>query len=133
MNEPVSLKPETIVVTREVWLARRWYSSARSDFNFDFQVSFGPAQPERGEYNYRYAEHPSEEEPGLSVFALDEAGAIHHTHSAYARGLESIPVGYRLLELVPKGRDEDAHFPMSWIRRHDSYHLAADAGHQHKH
>jgi predicted dithiol-disulfide oxidoreductase (DUF899 family) len=32
---------------------------------------------------------------------------------------------YDLLDLVPKGRDEDSEAPMSWIRHHDSYNQSA--------
>jgi predicted dithiol-disulfide oxidoreductase (DUF899 family) len=33
---------------------------------------------------------------------------------------------YDLLDLVPKGRDEDPEAPMSWIRHHDRYDQTAD-------
>lgn len=55
------------------------------------------------------------------MFALDD-GAVHHTYSTYARGLEAVNGAYRLLDLVPKGRDErDLPWTMSWLRRHDRY------------
>jgi predicted dithiol-disulfide oxidoreductase (DUF899 family) len=52
------------------------------------------------------------------VFYKDEAGGVFHTYSSYARGAEPL-LG---LDLVPKGRDEDAlPFPMAWVRHHDRY------------
>jgi predicted dithiol-disulfide oxidoreductase (DUF899 family) len=102
----------------------RWVSSYRSDFNFDFGVSFTGEQMAGGKVNYNYnmQEFGSQEAPGLSVFYKDPAGDVFHTYSTYARGLEPLLGGYFLLDLVPKGRDEDQlAFPMSWVRHHDSY------------
>jgi predicted dithiol-disulfide oxidoreductase (DUF899 family) len=56
------------------------------------------------------------------VFYRDAAGAIFHTYSAYARGLDILAGTYNLLDLVPKGRDEAAlPWTMAWIRPHDRY------------
>jgi predicted dithiol-disulfide oxidoreductase (DUF899 family) len=42
--------------------------------------------------------------------------------SSYARGLDILVGTYNYLDLVPKGRDEDAlAFTMSWVRHHDRY------------
>ena len=103
------------------WLFR-WVSSAGSDFNYDYGVSFTPEQRAAGaEYNYRQSE-VADELPGLSVFALDEAGQVFHAYSTYSRGLDPINSGYQLLDLTPKGRDEDdLPWTMAWLRRHDSY------------
>jgi predicted dithiol-disulfide oxidoreductase (DUF899 family) len=100
----------------------RWVSSAGSDFNYDYGVSFTPEQQAGGaEYNYRQTD-VGDELPGLSVFAMDGAGRIFHTYSAYSRGLDPINSGYQLLDLTPKGRDEDdLPWTMAWLRRHDSY------------
>jgi predicted dithiol-disulfide oxidoreductase (DUF899 family) len=100
-----------------------WVSSAPSDFNYDFGVSFTPEQRSGGaEYNYRHVEEPSEEQPGLSVFAMDDSSQLFHTYSTYGRGLDPINSGYQLLDLTPKGRDEqDLPWTMAWVRRHDSY------------
>jgi len=55
------------------------------------------------------------------VFATD-GEAIYHTYSCYARGLDPLNSAYQLLDLVPKGRDEDGlDWPMAWLRRHDAY------------
>jgi predicted dithiol-disulfide oxidoreductase (DUF899 family) len=99
-----------------------WYSSSKSSFNFDFQVSFTPEQQATsGTYNFGPAERPDEERPGLSAF-VKEHGAIYHTYSAYARGLDVFNGAYQLLDLAPRGRNEAGlPWPMAWLRRHDAY------------
>lgn len=98
-----------------------WVSSAPSDFNYDFGVSFTADQVEGGaEYNFRET-GVGDEMPGLSAFAL-EAGAVFHTYSTYARGLDPLNGAYQLLDLAPRGRDEAGlDWPMQWLRRHDAY------------
>jgi predicted dithiol-disulfide oxidoreductase (DUF899 family) len=59
------------------------------------------------------------EGPGLSAFALRD-GAVYHTYSAYARGLEILMGFYPLLDRAPLGRNE-GDSPDMWIRRHDEY------------
>jgi predicted dithiol-disulfide oxidoreductase (DUF899 family) len=115
--------PEIEAYRQRMGWSFRWVSSAPSDFNFDFGVSSTPEHPAAGgEYNFRHADTPMEESPGLSVFARDDAGQIFHTYSTYSRGLEPINGAYQLLDLAPKGRDEqDLPWTMAWLRRHDSY------------
>jgi predicted dithiol-disulfide oxidoreductase (DUF899 family) len=102
-----------------------WVSSSGSDFNYDFHVSFRPEDKKNGkvDYNYTTQEFPSDEAPGASVFYRDPAtGEIFHTYSTYGRGLDAFVGTYTLLDLVPKGRDEDRlGFPMEWVRYHDRY------------
>ena len=101
----------------------KWVSSYGSDFNFDFHVSFTPEQKANGKvaYNFDLTEFPSEEAPGLSAFIKD-GGAVFHTYSSYARGLDILVGAYNFLDLAPKGRDEDAlPWSMAWVRRHDEY------------
>ncbi len=98
-----------------------WYSSANSDFNFDYRVSFTPGQLQAGkvEYNYRPTQWSGTEAPGISVF-LKEGEQIYHTYSTYERGLDMLNVAYHYMDLVPKGRDEgDA--GASWVRRRGEY------------
>jgi predicted dithiol-disulfide oxidoreductase (DUF899 family) len=99
-----------------------WVSSVDNDFNFDYGVSFTPEQQEsRAEYNYRVVDAPFEEMPGLSAFALVD-GVVFHTYSCYARGLDAFNGAYQLLDLAPRGRDEDGlPWTMAWLRRHDAY------------
>ena len=102
----------------------RWVSSAGTDFNRDYQVSFTQEELDGGEvtYNYGPTGFPATEAPGISVFAKDETGAVFHTYSSYARGLDLLIGTYNYVDLTPKGRNEDTlPWPMAWIRYHDSY------------
>ena len=102
----------------------KWVSSGNSDFNFDYHVSFRPEDVKRGvtEYNYQGYDKPMTDLPGFSVFYKDADGAIYHTYSTYARGLDPINSAYQLLDLAPKGRDEDQlPQPMAWVKLHDLY------------
>src|SRR5262245_8767943 len=102
----------------------KWVSSYENDFNHDFHVSFTPDEMARGEvhYNYTTTEFPSEEAPGLSAFYQDPSGAVFHTYSTYARGLDMLVGAYTYLDLAPKGRDEaDLPWTMAWVRHHDRY------------
>jgi predicted dithiol-disulfide oxidoreductase (DUF899 family) len=120
-----------------------WASSLESDFNFDFNTSFTEDQQRSGtiDYNYRptdttwlrdagetgpAAEHAAmtgtdtaiytRERPGMSAFALED-GAVHHTYSAYARGLDVLWGMYQWLDRAPNGRNETG----PWWRRRDEY------------
>ena len=102
----------------------KWVSSHGTSFNADFGVYFTPEEMARGkvDYNYTLQEFPSAEAPGLSVFYKDAAGDIYHTYSTYGRGLDILVGAYMVLDLVPKGRDEDQlAFSMAWVRHHDRY------------
>ncbi len=101
-----------------------WVSSAGSDFNRDFHVSFTQAEVDAGNawYNYRADGFPSTEAPGVSVFLKLDDGRIAHTYSTYGRGLDMLNGAYHLLDLTPRGRDEgDLPYTMAWLRRRDQY------------
>ncbi len=99
----------------------RWLSSADSDFNFDFGVSFTPEQVKSGKAVYNYTHTPGmTDREGLSVF-YKNGRSVYHTYSAFERGIEPINGTYDFLDLVPKGRDEDPDNPHSWVRFHDRY------------
>jgi predicted dithiol-disulfide oxidoreductase (DUF899 family) len=101
-----------------------WASSHGSDFNYDYQASHRSQDISNNtaHYNYGQLEYPVEETHGLSVFYKDAAGEIFHTYSSYARGCDMLANTYNYLDLVPKGRDEDAlEFTMAWVRHHDRY------------
>jgi predicted dithiol-disulfide oxidoreductase (DUF899 family) len=100
----------------------KWLSSQGTDFNFDYHVSFSPAELEKKSafYNFTMQDPGPSEREGLSVFYKDAAGAVFHTYSTYARGIDMINVDYQILDLVPKGRDEGDRGPY-WVRRHDEY------------
>ena len=120
-----------------------WASSQGSDFNLDFQAAVTEEQQQSGfvHYNFRTndirpvleagKEGPlaeiaastgtdwatySRESPGMSAFALDD-GAVYHTYSAYARGVDGLWSMYQWLDRAPKGRNEAG----IWFRRHDEY------------
>jgi predicted dithiol-disulfide oxidoreductase (DUF899 family) len=99
-----------------------WASSHRSDFSFDYGVSFTEAQLE-GKVNYNYATIDGKdaftELPGFSVFAKNDAGEVFHTYSSYARGTEGAIDIFFYLDMTPKGRNENE--IMDWVKRHDEY------------
>src|SRR5436190_1779811 len=77
-----------------------WVSSLGNSFNQDFAVSFPTdAARDRDNYNFGTIHFGGEEAPGLSVFATED-GAIYHTYSTYARGLDMLNCAYQLLDLV---------------------------------
>ena len=121
-----------------------WASSADSDFNLDFNVWNTEEQQRKGdvEYNYRREAASREgpdsasegavkfaamsgtdvatytrERPGMTAFALED-GAVYHTYSAYARGVDALWGMYQWLDRAPKGRNEAGTL---WFRRHDEY------------
>src|SRR6202023_3351042 len=77
-----------------------WYSSAGNDFNYDYAVSFTPAQIKSGAkvYNFGTSGFGGEEAPGISVFYRNEAGEIFHTYSCFARGLDMMTAAYHYLD-----------------------------------
>ena len=102
----------------------KWVSSSGNDFNHDYHVSFTAEEINRGEvfYNFQSGKFSSSELPGISVFCKNANGAVFHTYSCYARGLDMLNGAYQYMDLVPKGRDEHAlSYPMAWVRRHDEY------------
>lgn len=101
-----------------------WVSSQGNDFNRDFGVSFTHEELAQGEvyYNYALQKFPVEEAPGISVFCRNAAGEVFRTYSCYGRGVEVMMGTYNLLDLMPRGRDEEAlPHPMAWVRHHDRY------------
>jgi predicted dithiol-disulfide oxidoreductase (DUF899 family) len=104
----------------------KWVSSGRNDFNYDYQASFTPQEVESGAafFNYSKSDVGVTDREGVSVFYKDEGGAVFHTYSSYARGIDILNTAYHYLDLVPKGRDEDTlEFTQSWVRFHDKYEL----------
>ena len=101
----------------------KWVSSGENDFNYDYNVSFRPEDLKKKSIQYNYAEsaeqHPERE--GISVFYKDNKGAIFHTYSTYARGIDMVNGTYQFLDLVPKGRDEGTGFAQDWVKHHDRY------------
>jgi predicted dithiol-disulfide oxidoreductase (DUF899 family) len=71
-----------------------WYSSYRSDFNRDFEVTVDRAG----------AEQPVEL-PAVSCF-LRDGGDVYHTYSTSGRGTEYLAGAYTFLDLTALGRQE---------------------------
>jgi predicted dithiol-disulfide oxidoreductase (DUF899 family) len=121
-----------------------WASSHGSDFNFDFNISITEEQQRKGgvDYNYRRGGHPIaatssfpepvtrfaamcgtdaptyvRDRPGMSAFVRDD-GAVYHTYSTYARGLDGLWGAYQWLDRAPRGRNETGGL---WWRHHDAY------------
>jgi predicted dithiol-disulfide oxidoreductase (DUF899 family) len=120
-----------------------WASSAGGEFNFDFNIAFTEQEQRAGtiEYNYERGGHAMDESakwpepvvqfaatcgtdaptytrdrPGMSTFVMKD-GAIYHTYSAYARGLDGLWGSYQWLDRAPLGRNETG----VWWKRHDEY------------
>jgi predicted dithiol-disulfide oxidoreductase (DUF899 family) len=128
-----------------------WASSYGSDFNADFDVLLTEEQERAGVFEYNFRESPvwsppedvrgpfdawaattgtdwatyTRERPGMSAFALED-GAVYHTYSVYARGLDGLWGMYQWLDRAPQGRNEarGPDDPLNFFRRHDEY----DAG-----
>jgi len=115
--------PEIQRFRRRMGWQFKWVSSHANDFNFDYGVSFTAEDKARNEVTYNFSKQPFEwdELPGISVFFKDDAGAVFHTYSAYRRGVEAMMGTYELLDLTPKGRDEQEVGGMGWVRHHDRY------------
>jgi predicted dithiol-disulfide oxidoreductase (DUF899 family) len=99
-----------------------WVSSGKSDFNFNFGVSFTHEQLADGRavYNYGTLIEKSEDMFGASIFVKDESGTIFHSYSTYHRGCELLIGAFNWLDLAPKGRNE-GEGTMSWVKLHDQY------------
>ena len=117
-------------------LCLEWVSALESDFNFDFGVSYTDQQVREGMGAVLEGDPPPilshlataagtdvpgylSEGPGMSAFVLAD-GAVYHTYSTYARGLEFLMGYYPILDRAPMGRNEDDSSEF-WIRRHDEY------------
>ena len=109
---------------RRMGWAFPWYSSQDSDFSYDFGVSFRPEDLARGPVSYNYAMRAMKgtDMPGITAFIRGEDGAIYHTYSCFARGLDMMNVAYQYLDLTALGRHEEGlPYPMDWVRLHDEY------------
>jgi predicted dithiol-disulfide oxidoreductase (DUF899 family) len=97
-----------------------WYSSAGSDFNYDFEVTVDKA---RGQLRYNFADvsdqleedEETDEVPGFSAF-LRDGEDIFHTYSVYARGAEPTIQAYAFLDMTAFGRSEDWEQPQGRAR-----------------
>src|SRR5258708_23978156 len=119
---------EIEVVRKRMGWTVPWVSSYGSDFNYDFNVSFRAEDVTAGRALYNFAPAPDwaadlEDLSGESVFFKDEDGAIYLTYSTFSRGGEDFLTAYRILDVMPKGRNETGptHSLGDWVRPHDQY------------
>ena len=101
-----------------------WVSSGDGDFNYDFSVSFRDEDLAAGTATYNYAakQGTMKDLPGITAFVKDDGGAVYHTYSCFARGLDMMNPAYNYLDLTALGRQEEGFpFPMSWVRLRDEY------------
>jgi predicted dithiol-disulfide oxidoreductase (DUF899 family) len=94
-----------------------WYSSAGSDFNYDYHVTLDesvtpveynyrtPAEHERAGTGYYMKGKQPFDLPGLSCF-LRKGDSVYHTYSTYGRGGETVGGAYYFLDLTALGRQE---------------------------
>lgn len=119
---------EIEVVRRRMGWRVPWVSSYRTDFNYDFDVSFTPEQIASGRAFYNFAPAPEwaaglEDLSGNSVFFKDGDGQIYLTYATFGRGGEEFLTAYRILDVMPKGRNENGpyHSLADWVRPRDQY------------
>jgi predicted dithiol-disulfide oxidoreductase (DUF899 family) len=117
--------PELSALKERMGWRTPFYSSFGSEFNYDYGVSFKPADVAAGRafYNYRESDVGLEDIAGNSAFIRDDSGTIFHTYSSYSRGGEDFLAIYRILETMPKGRNEHGPFKsmVDWARPHNMY------------
>jgi predicted dithiol-disulfide oxidoreductase (DUF899 family) len=121
--------PEIEAYRKRMGWRFKWVSSHGSDFNQDFGVTFDKGEVDAKTLAYNFGTEPAHqtELPGLSAF-INDGGAVFHTYSTYARGLDIIVGTYNMLDLAPKGRDEEAlPWSMAWVKRHDEYDVTPQA------
>ena len=92
-----------------------WYSSAGSDFNYDFHATVdervAPGQiwyrseAEMAGTDMPWTESLRGDWPGISAF-LQVDGELYHTYSNFGRGIEEFHNGYPYLDLTALGRQE---------------------------
>lgn len=119
---------EIEVVRKRVGWKVPWVSSYRLDFNYDFDVSFRPDEVAAGRAIYNFQPAPAwaagiEDLSGDSVFVKDEAGRIYLTYATFGRGGEEFLGAYRILDVVPNGRDENGPYRSlaDWVRPRNTY------------
>lgn len=93
-----------------------WYSSAGSDFNYDFHASadervapvriFHRDEAELAEAGMPWSPEMRGDWPGISAF-LRVGDEVFHTYSTFGRGIEEFHNGYPWLDLTALGRQEE--------------------------
>ncbi len=93
-----------------------WYSSAHSDFNYDFHATvderaapvqvYHLSEAELAEAGMPWSASQRGDYPGISAF-LRVGDEVFHTYSTFGRGIELFHNGYEYLDLTALGRQEE--------------------------
>ena len=100
-----------------------WVSSYKSDFNYDFHVSFSPEEVKAGKTIYNFTEKKIGPETftlsGHSVFYKNAQAEIFRTYGTFGRGSEQFMGIYGFFDVLPKGREEYVHGLVDWAKNYD--------------
>jgi predicted dithiol-disulfide oxidoreductase (DUF899 family) len=104
-----------------------WVSAYKSDFNYDFHVSFRPDEVKAGKTIYNFREKKIGPETytlsGHSVFYKNAKDEIFRTYGTFGRGSEQFMGIYGFFDVLPMGREEcgPTHALPDWAKVHDRY------------
>jgi predicted dithiol-disulfide oxidoreductase (DUF899 family) len=97
-----------------------WVSSYKSEFNYDFHVSFRPEEVAAGKTIYNFREERIGPETftlsGHSVFYKNAQDEIFRTYGTFGRGSEQFMGVYGYFDVLPKGREEYVHGLVDWAK-----------------
>src|ERR1700733_3135325 len=100
-----------------------WVSSYKSDFNYDFHVSFRPEEVKAGKTVYNFREKKIGPETytlsGHSVFYKTSSGEVFRTYGTFDRGGEQFMGVYGYFDVLPKGREEYHRGLTDWAQVQD--------------
>jgi predicted dithiol-disulfide oxidoreductase (DUF899 family) len=114
----VSRGPQSLIGAFRARMGWRfpWYSSAGSDFNYDFHATVDErvapvllnyrTEAELAEIGFEWGPARRGDYPGLSAF-LRDGDRVFHTYSTFARGLEQPGGTHAYLDLTALGRQEE--------------------------
>ena len=102
-----------------------WVSSNKSDFNYDFHVSFKPEEVQAGKTIYNFREKKIGPQTytlsGHSIFYKNAQGEIFRTYGTFGRGSEQFMGIYGFFDVLPKGREEYKNNLVDWAKVLDQY------------
>ncbi len=100
-----------------------WVSSYKSDFNYDFHVSFRAEEVKAGKTIYNFRETKIGPKTytlsGHSVFYKNAQGEIFRTYGTFGRGSEQFMGIYGFFDVLPKGREEYVRGLADWAKVYD--------------
>jgi predicted dithiol-disulfide oxidoreductase (DUF899 family) len=109
---------EIEVVRKRMGWTFCWVSSYKSEFNYDFHVSFRPEEVAAGKTIYNFREKKIGPETftlsGHSVFYKNARGEIFRTYGTFGRGSEQFMGIYGYFDVLPKGREEYRNGLVDW-------------------